>query len=197
MDLAFSSGTGLGICHTSAHPLGTHLGAVHGTAPAAVLSHVMAFNLPASTHKLALVASSLGVAEKLIADVMGENALATLKASEDMLPTLVRGALDDTVIANIPRVPSDKEVEELLLRDVRFIVCFSWMVGSWSCAGGNRGGDNNVTTVIHGISEVNRAGTTLEDMLSIHIHKPHYSISGSIMDSTESCTVDRRKEQNE
>ena len=59
---AFATGTGPGLCHTIAHPLGARLGVPHGVAIAGVLPGVMDFNLPVSGEKPSQAASALGVA---------------------------------------------------------------------------------------------------------------------------------------
>lgn len=129
---AFSSGTGLGLCHAIAHPIGARLGAPHGVALAAVLPSVMSFNLPTSAEKLALAAQSLGVADpanspeanareaisatqRLIEEVLGEPTLAGLGVTRESVPALTLDALEDGVISNTPRTPSREEVETLLI----------------------------------------------------------------------------------
>lgn len=126
--LAFASGTGLGLCHALAHPLGARVGAVHGLALGAVLPGVLRFNLPTSADKLALVAQSLGVGhasdaeaanaeaaisalEILVSEVLGD---IRLSVPDDLRPALVQDTLDDLVLANTPRQPSAIEVEDLL-----------------------------------------------------------------------------------
>jgi alcohol dehydrogenase len=126
--LAFASGTGLGLCHALAHPLGARVEAVHGLALGAVLPGVLRFNLPTSADKLALAAQSLRVAdasatdqanaeaairtlEMLVSGVLGE---VRISLPDELRPTIVRDALEDLVLANTPRQPTATEVEELL-----------------------------------------------------------------------------------
>lgn len=126
--LAFASGTGLGLCHALAHPLGARVEAVHGIALGAVLPGVLRFNLQTSADKLALAARSLGVSEasstdkadaeaaissleNLVHEVLGDIRIAL---PDELRPTLVQDALDDLVLANTPRQPTATEVEELL-----------------------------------------------------------------------------------
>lgn len=128
--LAFSSGTGLGLCHAIAHSISSHTGAVHGVALTAVLPEVMSFNLPESSGKLALAAKSLDVYEPSAPEK--ENARAAVRAiedlsrkvldasvsglgvTEDLVPVLVEDTLSDLVIGNTPRMPSAGEVREIL-----------------------------------------------------------------------------------
>lgn len=129
--LAFSSGTGLGLCHAIAHPLGARAGVIHGMALAAMLPRVMEFNLPASGDKLALVATAFGgsvpratpeedaraavtATAGLIDEVLAAGAMQPLEVPGDLLTVLVRDALDDGVMANTPRYPSAREVEGIL-----------------------------------------------------------------------------------
>jgi alcohol dehydrogenase len=130
--LAFSSGTGLGLCHAIAHPLGARLGMVHGAALAAVLPLVMMFNLPTSERKLELAGLAFGVAapagspeqnaraaiaatERFVSNVMDANSPTSLELPKEMLPTIVEDALEDIVMANTPRLPSAREVEDILI----------------------------------------------------------------------------------
>jgi alcohol dehydrogenase len=130
--LAMGSGTGLGLCHAVGHPLGARLGAPHGVALAAVLPHVLRFNLPTSADRLALAARSLdvfdprltvddnagaaiGAIESLIRQVLPAVSLTGLGVTRDNLAVLVQDAIDDVVMANTPRQPTSGEVEELLV----------------------------------------------------------------------------------
>jgi alcohol dehydrogenase len=129
--LAFASGTGLGLCHAITHPVGARVGAPHGAALAAALPQVMDFNLPTSFGKLAPLAAALGVshaekddeanarafiaeAESLVKRVIGEPTLSGLGVGRELLPTLVEDAMNDGVMSNTPRMPSEKEVEGIL-----------------------------------------------------------------------------------
>ncbi len=130
--LAMASGTGLGLCHALAHPIGARFGAAHGVALAAVLPHVLRFNLPASEARLALAAASLGVSgeaatqagqaaaavaavEALVRTVLPPVSLTALGVTQAELPVLAQDALDDAVLANTPRTPSRNEVRRLLV----------------------------------------------------------------------------------
>ncbi len=128
--LAFSSGTGLGLCHAIAHSISAHTGAVHGVALTAVLTEVMEFNLPTSSEKLALAARSLEVADSSASEE--ENASAAISAIDilarkgfggatysmgitgELLPRVVEDTLSDLVIGNTPRMPSAEDVRGIL-----------------------------------------------------------------------------------
>lgn len=128
---AFSSGTGLGLCHGLAHSISAHTGTVHGVALTVTLPHVLRFNLPTSSEKLALVASSLNVAngavgdeaarstvfaiEELAGRVIKERTLMDLGVTEAMIPDLVDSIILDPVLGNTPRMPDKKEVQEILV----------------------------------------------------------------------------------
>ncbi|CAN5530443.1 iron-containing alcohol dehydrogenase [soil metagenome] len=127
---AFATGTGLGLCHAIAHPLGARLGVPHGVAIAGVLPGVMDFNLPVSAEKISQAASPLGVArspsceenaragveavKNLIARVMCGNVLPGVTVADGMLARIVQDCLKDPVISNTPRMPSFNQVEEIL-----------------------------------------------------------------------------------
>lgn len=128
---AFSSGTGLGLCHGLAHSISARTHAAHGVALTVTLPHVLRFNLPTSSEKLALVASSLNVAngavggeaarstvfaiEELAGRVIKERTLMDLGVTEAMIPDLVDSIILDPVLGNTPRMPDKKEVREILL----------------------------------------------------------------------------------
>ena len=127
---AFATGTGLGLCHAIAHPLGARLGVPHGVAIAGVLPGVMDFNLPVSADKISQAAASVGVTasssreenagaaveavKNLIIRVMGENVLSGVVMEGGMLDLVVRDCLGDPVISNTPRMPSFAQVQEIL-----------------------------------------------------------------------------------
>lgn len=128
--LAFSSGTGLGLCHAIAHPVSAHTGTVHGVALTAVLTEVMEFNLPTSSEKLALAARSLEVTDSSASeeenaraaisaiDVLAQNVVGgmtyALGVTGELLPRVVEDTLSDLVIGNTPRMPSAEDVREIL-----------------------------------------------------------------------------------
>ncbi|MGI8650379.1 MAG: iron-containing alcohol dehydrogenase family protein [Rubrobacter sp.] len=121
--LAFASGTGLGLGHALAHPVGARLHAPHGAALAAVLPSVLEFNLQVSAPKLTLVATALGgisrepeEAVRLVEDLVRRvtDDLPRYGVTEHELDQLVRDTLEDGVISNTPRLPSETEVRRLL-----------------------------------------------------------------------------------
>lgn len=128
---AFSSGTGLGLCHGLAHSVSGRTHAAHGVALTVVLPHVLRFNLPVSLEKLALIAGSMGVAnssaggeeaavsaveaiEEFSRSIIKERTLTELGVKEDMIPGLVRDIIRDPVLGNTPRMPDPEEVREVL-----------------------------------------------------------------------------------
>ncbi len=129
---AFSSGTGLGLCHGLAHSISARTHAAHGVALTVVLPYVLRFNLPASLEKLSLVASSPGIEnpaggkeacaraaivaiEEFARGVVKEKTLADLGVTEDMIPDLTRDIIRDPVLGNTPRMPDEAEVREILV----------------------------------------------------------------------------------
>ena len=127
---AFSSGTGLGLCHGLAHSISGRTHAVHGVALTVTLPHVLRFNLPVSVDKLAFIARSLGVAdpdggekdalaaittvEELAQRAVRERTLTELGVTEDMIPGLIQDIIRDPVLGNTPRMPDPGEVREIL-----------------------------------------------------------------------------------
>lgn len=129
---AFSSGTGLGLCHGLAHSISARTHAAHGIALTVTLPHVLRFNLPTSGEKLALVAKSLNVAngpgngsedafsaiaaiEQLASRIIEERTLTDVGVKEAMIPDLANSIVLDPVLGNTPRMPDKKQVREILL----------------------------------------------------------------------------------
>lgn len=128
---AFSSGTGLGLCHGLAHSISARTHAAHGVALTVVLPYVLKFNLPTSLEKLALVVGSLGFAisnggekdalsaiatiEELAGKAIKERTLANLGVTEQMIPGLVQDIIRDPVLGNTPRTPDELEIQEILV----------------------------------------------------------------------------------
>ncbi len=128
---AFSSGTGLGLCHGLAHSISARTHAAHGVALTVVLPYVLEFNLTSSREKLLLVSSVLGIAnpagdeedaltviatiEELAKRSIKERTLADLGVTEAMIPNLTRDIIRDPVLGNTPRMPDEAEVQGLLI----------------------------------------------------------------------------------
>ncbi|MBV9280221.1 MAG: iron-containing alcohol dehydrogenase [Chloroflexi bacterium] len=123
--------TGLGLGHAIAHALSARLGAAHGVALAAVLPHVLQFNLPVRTATYAQVAAALNLdgvtardesranltvdaIRRLLIDLGMPGSLREIGCTATLIPQLVRDALADDVIANTPRLPMEEELEALL-----------------------------------------------------------------------------------
>ena len=129
--LGQASGTGVGLVHALGHSLGARGRLPHGTALAAVLPEVLAFDLEVRTRELALVGIALGVASPidppmraahaavdgvlaLIRTVDQRRTLRELGIDAAMLPVIVRDALDDAAINNTPRMPTEAEAGAIL-----------------------------------------------------------------------------------
>jgi alcohol dehydrogenase class IV len=129
--LGQASGTGVGLVHALGHSIGARAHAAHGTALAAVLPEVLAFDLPVRARELALVAVALGAAdprddetraastapaavEALVRRLGQRRTLRELGLGPDAIPILVRDTLEDAAINNTPRMPDAAEVEAIL-----------------------------------------------------------------------------------
>ncbi len=129
--LGQASGTGVGLVHALGHSIGARGRLPHGTALAAVLPEVLAFDLEVRTRELALVGIALGVASPIdpparAARAAVDGVLALIRAVDQrrtlrelgidaaMLPVIVRDALDDAAINNTPRMPTEAEAGAIL-----------------------------------------------------------------------------------
>ncbi len=129
--LGQASGTGVGLVHALGHSIGARGRLPHGTALAAVLPEVLAFDLEVRTRELALVGIALGVASPIdpplrAARAAVDGVLALIRAVDQRrtlrelgieaatLPIIVRDALDDPAINNTPRMPSEAETGAIL-----------------------------------------------------------------------------------
>lgn len=129
--LGQASGTGVGLVHALGHSIGARGRLPHGTALAAVLPEVLAFDVPVRARELALVALALGVADPadederaataavaavdaLLRRVGQRQTLRELGLGADAIPVLVADTLDDAAISNTPRMPDAREVEAIL-----------------------------------------------------------------------------------
>ncbi|CAN5794937.1 iron-containing alcohol dehydrogenase [soil metagenome] len=127
---AFSSGTGLGLCHGFAHSISARTHAAHGVALTVMLPHVLRFNLPVCHEKLAWVAEIMGDGnpagsekaavsaivgiEEFARRVIRERSLTDLGVTKDMIPSLAQNIIRDPVLGNTPRMPGESEVREIL-----------------------------------------------------------------------------------
>jgi len=124
--------TGLGLCHAIGHSLGARWDIAHGVALAMPLPEVLRFNLPARTQRLAEVAFALGAGDTR-ADEQ-RNAAATIGAVAELrdwiglnrqigefgvteadFGQIAADALDDEVLANTPRPPTEDDIRAILL----------------------------------------------------------------------------------
>ena len=118
--LAFSNAS-LGLVHAMAHALGGMLDSIHGDSNALLLDGVVRFNLSSATSRYARVAEALGVSpEGLIPRLrelrglagLGEG-IASLGATEAIIPDLVARAMADPCLVTNPRQPRPDEVAQL------------------------------------------------------------------------------------
>lgn len=129
--LGQASGTGVGLVHALGHAIGARGRLPHGTALAAVLPEVLAFDIDVRSRELALVGVALGVAapsdrpataaraaiagiRALLRTVDQRRTLRELGLDGAMIPLIVRDALDDPAINNTPRMPSAGEATAIL-----------------------------------------------------------------------------------
>ena len=123
--------TGIGAAHAIGHALGGRFDVTHGVALTMVLPAVLAFSQPACGARLADVAFALGAGDTAApADVnagAAVHAIASLAASVGMVHNLAdfgigapdfgqiaADALDDEVLANAPRQPSDSDITDIM-----------------------------------------------------------------------------------
>ena len=125
------AGTGLGLCHAIGHSLGGRWNIAHGMALSAVLPDVLRFNLPVRALRLADVAFALGVGdthagtERNAAAAIDAVAalrerigltkrIADLGIGAEDFATIAADALDDEVLADTPRLPTDSDIQAIL-----------------------------------------------------------------------------------
>jgi alcohol dehydrogenase class IV len=116
--LAFAN-TGLGMAHALGHTLSALLGTAHGVALAVVLPSVMEFNTASRRAELAEAGGALGGdpvnrVRALAARIGMPSTLSELGLTEEMVPSLVQGALDDVVLSNNPVQPRPEELTALV-----------------------------------------------------------------------------------
>lgn len=129
--LGQASGTGVGLVHALGHSIGARGRLPHGTALAAILPEVLAFDVPVRARELALVGVALRVADPrddlefaanaavagvhaLLRSVDQRRTLAELGFGEEAIPILVADTLADAAIRNTPRLPDESQVEAIL-----------------------------------------------------------------------------------
>ena len=121
---------GLGSVHSLAHPLSTVAGMHHGLTNAILLPHVMRFNLPVVSQRLADLAAALGVDTRGLAPEEAANAaiaaIETLNTEigipkrlrdagvrEEMIPVMVPKAMEDGCHLLNPRSTTREDMEAL------------------------------------------------------------------------------------
>lgn len=125
--------SGLGLVHGIAHSVTAHTGAVHGLALSSVLCDVMEFSVHEAEPAFCTAALAMGAsADKDNESVRARSAirhcrdlahevgtdlrLAGLGCTPDMLDSVAAGAVADIVTANAPRLPTIKDVRNILDR---------------------------------------------------------------------------------
>jgi alcohol dehydrogenase len=128
---AAMSSTGLGVCHAIGHSLGGRFDVAHGVALTMVLPWVLRFNLPACRERLAAMAFALGAGDtargaawNAAAAIDAVTALAGRVGMTHRLPdfgitaadfgAIATDALDDEVLANTPRPPTEADIQAIL-----------------------------------------------------------------------------------
>lgn len=112
--------SGLGLVHGIAHSMSNHFHTVHGVALAAVLPEVMEFSRESAGEAFAVAARAMGVddavsgAGAIATEVGARKPLRELGLTDDTVPSVARGAVEDVVTANAPRLPTQADVEDLL-----------------------------------------------------------------------------------
>lgn len=125
------SHTGLGLVHGIGHALGGQFNIPHGVALCLVFEQVMRFNLQWRPHRVARLAFALGVGETSASDaVNAESAITLISALVEAvglagrlsdfgitaghLASLAQDAIDDSVTANNPELPTHAQVLSIL-----------------------------------------------------------------------------------
>ncbi|MEA2519407.1 MAG: alcohol dehydrogenase [Chloroflexota bacterium] len=125
------SGTGVGAVHAIGHAIGTRGRLPHGTALATVMPEVFATYLGVRDHELALVAVALGLAgprdpeadaARVAIDAidaflgrLGQRRTLTAQGlGADTHETIAHDAVEDAAINNSPRLPSEREIMQIL-----------------------------------------------------------------------------------
>jgi alcohol dehydrogenase len=123
--------TGLGVCHAIGDSLGGRFDVAHGVAMTMVLPGVLRFNLPACRERLAAMAFAFGAGDtargaawNAAAAIDAVTALADRVGMTHRLPdfgitaadfgAIASDALDDEVLANTPRRPTEADIQVIL-----------------------------------------------------------------------------------
>jgi len=127
--LAFSNAI-LGATHAMTHQVDGLIDQHHGETNAAILPHVMAFNLPACPEKFRRIAQAMGepvgrlsdeeaarrsiaAVRSLIEDIGLAKGLAQIGVQAEDIPLLSRNAVKDACLVTNPRSASVAEIEEI------------------------------------------------------------------------------------
>ena len=124
--------SGLGLVHGIGHSLTNHFHTPHGVALAAVLPEVLEFSAEAAQEPYRVAARAMGLAptgspagdaagfvaavRDLAVGVGVRRPLAELGLTAELVPSVAKGAVDDVVTVNSPRLPSQHDVETILRR---------------------------------------------------------------------------------
>lgn len=123
--------SGLGLVHGIGHALTAHTGTPHGVALAAVLEDVMEFSAPAAREAYEQAARAMRLAPPAdgdwartaiegVGEICGaldvKRPLRELGVDRAMLRSIAAGAVEDAVTKNAPRLPSESQVLEILMR---------------------------------------------------------------------------------
>lgn len=130
--IAFSNAI-LGATHAMTHQVDGQLDQHHGESNAALLPHVMEFNLPACPERFRQLASALGkdvrgsdplsggalavaAVRELLSDIGLDQGLAALGLNEAVIPALSRNALRDACLVTNPREANGADIEAIFRR---------------------------------------------------------------------------------
>lgn len=130
--IAFSNAI-LGATHAMTHQVDGLLDHHHGETNAAILPHVMEFNLSANPHKFGTIASALGkdtrglddaaaaalsidAVNEILSDIGLAKGLAEFGIEEGMINSLSKNALNDACLVTNPREASLQDIEDIFRR---------------------------------------------------------------------------------
>lgn len=120
----------LGATHAMTHQVDGLLDKHHGESNAAILPHVMAFNLQACPEKFRNIAIAMGedvsgmnleqaakqsivAVTRLLDDIGLHNGLETIGLPADAIPRLSKNALNDACLVTNPRPASAEQIEQI------------------------------------------------------------------------------------